>query len=148
MFRHFCQKHKRAVPTSVEWLKTSSNCPRRQLISANHMSMITSSGGHTRSWKTFRKRAFHTYHRVKPAINIQMSENLGDADCKPLSNRILAILPHAYVAPTIHIEGIRPPINGVIKPCHNTPRCCSFHFTCRKEASHSIPYLLSVRAIP
>ena len=35
---------------------------------------------------------FHTYHRVKPAINIQISWNRGDAVCKPLSNRVLTIL--------------------------------------------------------
>ena len=32
--------------------------------------------------------------------------------------------------------------------CRSAPRGCSFNFTCRKEASHSIPYLFSLRAIP
>ena len=85
VFRHFCQKRKRAVTTSLEWLQTSSSCRRRQLISANHMSMITSSGGRTVPWKTFRQCAFHINHKVKPAINIQISGNLGDAGCKPLN---------------------------------------------------------------
>ena len=92
VFRHFCQKRNRAVATSLEWLQTSSNCPRRQLISANQISMITSSGGCTRSWKTFKHRAFQTYHKVKPAINLQISRNLGDVDNKSLQELILMIL--------------------------------------------------------
>ena len=55
--------------------------------------MISSYEGHTRSWKTFRHRAFNTYHRVKLAINIQISQNRGDVVWKPLLNRVLVILP-------------------------------------------------------
>ena len=49
--------------------------------------------GRTVPWKTFRQRTFHIYHKVKPAINIQISGNLGDAGCKPLLKRVLKILP-------------------------------------------------------
>ena len=73
------------------WEILSSLC--RQLIIANHISMIISSGECTRAWKTFRQCAFHTYHRVKPAINIQISRNQGDAIFKHLSSRVLTILP-------------------------------------------------------
>ena len=81
------------MTTSLEWPQTSSNRPRRQLIIANRISMINSYRGRTRSWKTFRQCAFHTYHRVKPAINIQISRNQGDAIFKHLSSRVLTILP-------------------------------------------------------
>ena len=102
---HSCQKHEWVVTTSSEHSQASFSCPHRKVIFANHISMINSFEGHTRSWKTLRQHAFHTYQRMKHAINVQISWKRGDVVIKPpLKSGLDNFASCTFITPTTFVK--------------------------------------------